>query len=107
VAYQEEKLDASNHEHLKKMATAHINIAEVAKKQHTALANAMSAQHSALERLADEAIMNKDLTGADDDVKKYYILQRKHILDRLEQEMATPTSTPAPASAPATVNHDK
>ncbi|KAA1114451.1 hypothetical protein PGT21_009432 [Puccinia graminis f. sp. tritici] len=57
--------------------------------------------------------MNKDLTGADDDVKKYYILQRKRILDRLEQEMATPTSTPTqvsestPASAPATVNHEK
>ncbi|KAA1077889.1 hypothetical protein PGT21_023062 [Puccinia graminis f. sp. tritici] len=113
VAYQEEKLDASNHEHLKKMATAHIDIAEVAKMQHTALASGMSAQHSALKRLSDEAIMNKDLTGADDDVKKYYILQRKRILDRLEQEMATPTLTPAPAlaltpaSAPATVNHEK
>ncbi|EFP86782.2 uncharacterized protein PGTG_13164 [Puccinia graminis f. sp. tritici CRL 75-36-700-3] len=113
VAYQEEKLDASNHEHLKKMATAHIDIAEVAKMQHTALASGMSAQHSALKCLSDEAIMNKDLTGADDDVKKYYILQRKRILDRLEQEMATPTLTPAPAlaltpaSAPATVNHEK
>ncbi|EFP91473.2 uncharacterized protein PGTG_17723 [Puccinia graminis f. sp. tritici CRL 75-36-700-3] len=33
LAYQEEKLDASSHKHLKKMATAHIDIAEVAKKQ--------------------------------------------------------------------------
>ncbi|EFP76925.2 hypothetical protein PGT21_005016 [Puccinia graminis f. sp. tritici] len=77
LAYQEEKLDASNHEHLKKMATAHIDIAEVAKKQQTSLAKAMHAQHSALERLPDEAVMNKDLTGANDDVKKYYMLQRK------------------------------
>ncbi|KAA1132379.1 hypothetical protein PGTUg99_002933 [Puccinia graminis f. sp. tritici] len=47
--------------------------------------------------------MNKDLTGADDDVKKYYTLQRKRILAWLEQELAgpTPTPTPTPAQAPA------
>ncbi|KAA1099508.1 hypothetical protein PGT21_009647 [Puccinia graminis f. sp. tritici] len=102
VAYQVERLDESNHEHLKNMAVAHVDIAEVAKKQHTSLASAMSAQHSALERLADEAIMNKDLTGADDDVKRYYTLQQKRILARLEQELAgpTPTPTPTPAQAP-------
>ncbi|KAA1078466.1 hypothetical protein PGT21_035373 [Puccinia graminis f. sp. tritici] len=77
LAYQEEKLHASNHKHLKKMATAHIDIAKVAKKQQTSLEKAMHAQHSALDCLADEAVMNKDLSGVNDDVKKYYMLQRK------------------------------
>ncbi|KAA1075402.1 hypothetical protein PGT21_034794 [Puccinia graminis f. sp. tritici] len=77
VAYQEKKIDASNCKHLKKMATAHIDIAKAAKKQQMALASAMSSQHSTLKHLAYEAIMNKDLTGAYDDVKKYSKLQQK------------------------------
>ncbi|EFP91586.1 uncharacterized protein PGTG_17640 [Puccinia graminis f. sp. tritici CRL 75-36-700-3] len=52
------------------MATAHIDIAKVAKKQQMTLASAMPAQHSTLKRLAYEAIMNKELTWAYDDVKK-------------------------------------
>ncbi|EHS63665.1 uncharacterized protein PGTG_22814 [Puccinia graminis f. sp. tritici CRL 75-36-700-3] len=93
IAYQEEKLDASNHEHLKKMASAHVDIAEAVKNQK----DSISAQQSALERLADEAIMSKDLTGADEDVRRYYSLQRKKILARLEKEV----SESAPA-APST-----
>jgi hypothetical protein len=84
IAYQEEKLDVSNHEHLKKMASAHVDIAEAVKNQK----DSISAQQSALERLADEAIMSKDLTGADEDVRRYYFLQRKKILARLEKEMS-------------------
>ncbi|OAV98177.1 hypothetical protein PTTG_25685 [Puccinia triticina 1-1 BBBD Race 1] len=41
VAYQEEKLDASNHKHLKKMTTAHLEIADVVKKQQTSFESAI------------------------------------------------------------------
>jgi hypothetical protein len=81
VAYQEQQLQASNHENLKKMATAHTDIAAAVKNQQLML----STQQDALQRIADEAIMNKDLTGADEDVKKYYMIQRKKILTRLEE----------------------
>ncbi|KAA1132720.1 hypothetical protein PGTUg99_018950 [Puccinia graminis f. sp. tritici] len=84
IAYQEEKLDVSNHEHLKKMASAHVDIVEAVKNQK----DSISAQQSALERLADEAIMSKDLTGADEDVRRYYFLQRKKFLACLEKEMS-------------------
>ncbi|WAR63624.1 hypothetical protein PtB15_17B224 [Puccinia triticina] len=99
-AYQEEKLDASNHEHLKKMAGAHVEIAEVVKQQQLLLQNAMSAQQKTLNHLADKEIMNKDLTGADEDVKRYYSLKRKWILAQSEQEIATP----APAQGPTTLS---
>ncbi|OAV97469.1 hypothetical protein PTTG_26066 [Puccinia triticina 1-1 BBBD Race 1] len=99
LAYQEEKLDASNHEHLKKMAGAHVEIAEVVKKQQLLLQNAMSAQQKTLDCLADEAIMNKDLTGADEDVKRYYSLERKWILAQREQEIATPAPAQGPTRA--------
>ncbi|WAQ90005.1 hypothetical protein PtA15_11A697 [Puccinia triticina] len=74
------------------MAGAHVEIAEVVKKQQLLLLNAMSAQQKTLDCLADKAIMNKDLTGADEDVK------RKWILAQREQEIATP----APAQGPTT-----
>jgi hypothetical protein len=43
--------------------------------------------------------MNKDLTGADNTVKKYYMLQQKRILAWLKEEMAAPTSKSTPAAA--------
>jgi hypothetical protein len=81
--YQEQQLEASNHEHLKKMASAHSEIAIIAKKQQETL----DAQNVNLQRLADEAIMNKDLTRASNMVKKFYKIEQKKILACLEAEL--------------------
>jgi hypothetical protein len=83
VAYQDQQLEVSNHEHLKKMALAHSKIANVAKKQQETL----ESQNHNLQRLADEAIMNKDLTGASKVVRKFYEMEKKKIMAWLKGEM--------------------
>jgi hypothetical protein len=83
AAYQEQQLEASNHKHLKKMASAHSEIAIIAKKQQETL----DAQNVNLQRLANKAIMKKDLTGASNMVKKFYKIKQKKILACLEAEL--------------------
>ncbi|PLW35477.1 hypothetical protein PCASD_12721 [Puccinia coronata f. sp. avenae] len=83
VAYQEQQLEASNHEQIKKMAMAHFDIAIITKKQQETL----DAQNGNLQRLADEAIMCKDLTGASEMVKRFYEIEQKKIMARLEAEL--------------------
>jgi hypothetical protein len=65
IVYQEVKLDASNHKALKKMAGAHVDVADIVKKQQSVLASKNSLEH-----IPDEAIMSKYLTGTNDTVKK-------------------------------------
>ncbi|PLW53238.1 hypothetical protein PCANC_07475 [Puccinia coronata f. sp. avenae] len=59
VKYQEQQLDVSNHKELKKMVAAHGEIADVVKKQQMSL----NPQNTNSQRLANEAIMSKDLSG--------------------------------------------
>jgi hypothetical protein len=87
IAHQDHQLDLSNHKQLKKMAAAHSKIVVVAKKQQESL----DSQNENLQRLAEEAIMNKDLTNASDMVKRYYEIQQKKIMDCLEAEMGKAT----------------
>jgi dTDP-4-dehydrorhamnose reductase len=87
IAHQDHQLDLSNHEQLKKMAAAHYEIVVVAKKQQESL----DSQNENLQCLADNAIMNKDLTNASDMVKQYYEIQRKKIMDCLEAKMGKAT----------------
>ncbi|EHS62845.1 uncharacterized protein PGTG_20993 [Puccinia graminis f. sp. tritici CRL 75-36-700-3] len=81
-------------ESLKKMAQAHSDIAEVAKKQSTFL----ESQQAAMNRLADESIMCKDLTGASDMMKRYYTIEQAKIMARLEKEQSVSTN---PTNAPS------
>jgi hypothetical protein len=82
-------------ESLKKMAQAHSDIAEVAKKQSSFL----EAQQAAMNRLADESIMCKDLTGASDMMKRYYTIEQAKIMARLENEQSASTNaTNAPSN---------
>ncbi|PLW23592.1 hypothetical protein PCASD_11395 [Puccinia coronata f. sp. avenae] len=83
VAYQDQQLELSNHKHLKKMALAHSEIANVAKKQQETL----KWQNHNLQRLANKAIMNKDLTGESKVVRKFYEMEQKKIMAWLEGEM--------------------
>ena len=69
------------------MAAAHSEIVVVAKKQQESL----DSQNENLKRLADEAIMNKDLTDASNMVKQYYEIQQKKIMDCLEAKMGKAT----------------
>jgi hypothetical protein len=66
------------------MVAAHCEIANVAKKQQMSL----DSQNANLQRLADEAIMSKGLSGASEMVRKYYELEQKKIMEHLEGEMA-------------------
>jgi hypothetical protein len=90
LEYQEQQLDVSNHKELKKMVAAHCEIANVAKKQQMSL----DSQNTNLQCLANEAIMSQDLSGASDMVKRYYELEQKTIMERLEAEMAKKTIKP-------------
>jgi hypothetical protein len=78
-------------ESLKKMAQAHSDIADVAKKQCAFL----EAQQASMNRLADESIMCKDLNGASEMMKKYYAFEQSRIMARLEKEQSGSTSTPS------------
>jgi hypothetical protein len=64
------------------MAQAHCDIAEAAKKQVAFL----DSQQSAMNRLADESIMCKDLSGVSDAMKKFYEFEQAKILARMENE---------------------
>lgn len=66
-------MELSNHKQIKKMAAAHSEIANISKKQQETL----DAQHSNLQRLADKAIMSKDLNGASKMVKRFYEIGQK------------------------------
>jgi hypothetical protein len=83
VAYQDQQLEVSNHKHLKKMALAHSEIANVAKKQQETL----ELQNHGLQCLAEEAIMNKELTGASEVVRNFYEMEQKKIMAWLKGEM--------------------
>jgi hypothetical protein len=83
VSYQDQQLELSNHKHLKKMALAHSEIANVAKKQQ----ETFESQNHNLQSLVNKSIMNKDLTGASEVVRKFYEMEQKKIMARLEGEM--------------------
>jgi hypothetical protein len=83
IKYQEQKLEISNHKQIKKMVSAHYEIAEAAKKQQATL----DSQNANLQCLADNAIMKKDLTGVREMVRKYYELKQKKIITCLEGEL--------------------
>jgi hypothetical protein len=55
------------------MAAVHSEIANISKKQQETL----DAQHSNLQRLADKAIMSKDLNSASKMVKRFYEIGQK------------------------------
>ncbi|EHS63273.1 uncharacterized protein PGTG_21490 [Puccinia graminis f. sp. tritici CRL 75-36-700-3] len=86
-------------ESLKKMAQAHSDIAEVAKKQ----SGFLDAQQAAMNRLVDEAIMCKDLSGASKMMKRYYTIQQSKIMARLELEQSASTDSTS-IQAPLTTN---
>jgi hypothetical protein len=96
------ELDAKKtQESLRKMAQAHSDIAEVAKKQ----SGFLEAQQAAMNRLADESIMSKDLSGASDMMRRYYAFEQSKIMARLEMELsalnAAPSNTDNATSTPA------
>jgi hypothetical protein len=65
------------------MAAAQSKIAIITKKQQETL----DAQNSNLQRLADKAIISKDLTGASKMVKRFYEIEQKKIMAQLEAEL--------------------
>jgi hypothetical protein len=83
IEYQEQQLEISNHKQIKKIFSAHCEIAEAAKKQQATL----NSQNANLQRLSNNAIMNKDLTGVSKMVRKYYELKQKKIIACLEGEL--------------------
>ncbi|KAH9457728.1 hypothetical protein Pst134EB_010045 [Puccinia striiformis f. sp. tritici] len=70
-----------NHETFQKMAAAHCEIAEGIKKQ----AELLEAQNKAMEQMANEAIMSKDLTHVSDRVRRYYEVLQDKILNKMEE----------------------
>ena len=83
IKYQDQQLEISNHKQIKKMVSSHCEIAKAAKKQQATL----DSQNVNLQRLANNAIMNKDLTGVSKMVRKYYELEQKKIISCLEGEL--------------------
>jgi hypothetical protein len=73
---------ANNAETFQKMAVAYSNIADAAKKQTAFL----ECQQAAMTRMADEAIMCKDLTGVSNQFRQYYECEQSKILARIAKE---------------------
>jgi hypothetical protein len=65
------------------MVSSHCKIAKASKKQQSTL----DSQNANLQRFANNAIMNKDLTGVSNIFRKYYELEQKKIIACLEGEL--------------------
>ncbi|PLW33931.1 hypothetical protein PCANC_20794 [Puccinia coronata f. sp. avenae] len=70
---------------LKKMSTAHSTISNTAKRQNDIL----EAQQVAITRMANKAIMSKDLNGLSNLARSYYESEQKKIIERLQNEANT------------------
>jgi hypothetical protein len=92
-----------NQESLNKMAQAHCDIAEAAKKQVAFL----DSQQAAMNRLANELIMCKDLSGVSETMKKYYEFEQMKILARMEKErlaLMNPLAASNTSNTPSSTN---